>query len=195
MQKIIGITGGIGSGKTTVANFIKHLGFPVYNSDISSKELVNKDENLKTSIINLLGNNAYNEDGYNTRYISKLIFNDERLRSELNSIIHPTVNQHFKNWSKEQTCKIIFRESALLFELKLNIQCHKIILVTADKNTRINRVMLRDSKNYQEIKNIIKTQIPEEEKIKLADFVIINDKNLNILKKDVKNIILELHYS
>jgi len=195
MHKIIGITGGIGSGKTTAANFIKHLGFPVYNSDFFSKELVNNDKNLKISIINLLGNDAYNENGYNTCYVSKLIFNDDKLRLKLNSIIHPVVNQHFINWSKNQTCEIIFRESALLFELKLNLVCYKNILITADENIRIKRIMLRDSKNYQEIKNIIKSQMPEEEKNKLADFVIKNNKDIDTLNYNIKKIIPKLYYS
>jgi len=195
MQKIIGITGGIGSGKTTAANFIKYLGFPVYNSDFFSKELVNNDKNLKTSIINLLGNEAYNESGYNTRYVSKLIFNDDKLRLKLNSIIHPAVNQHFMNWSKNQTCEIIFRESALLFELKLNLLCCKNILITADENIRIKRIMLRDSKNYQEIKNIIKLQMPEIEKIKLADYTINNNEDIDTLNYNVKKIMPKLYYN
>jgi len=192
MQKIIGITGGIGSGKTTATNFIKHLGFPVYNSDISSKKLISEDINLRKSIIDLLGNDAYDENGYNTRYVSKLIFSNEKLRLDLNAIIHPAVNKHFKDWSNKQNNKIIFRESALLFELKLHLQCYKNILITAEKNIRINRVMYRDSKTYQDVESIMKTQMLEEEKIKLADYIIENNKDIEDLKFNIYEIITKI---
>jgi len=192
MHKIIGITGGIGSGKTIIANFINQLGYPVYNSDISSKKLVNEDENIKKQIINLLGKDSYKENIYNIKYVSSKIFGNDKLREELNLIIHPAVSKHFKDWCYKQTSKIIFRETALLFELKLNLQCYKSILITADENIRIDRVMRRDSRTFQEVKNIINSQMPENEKIKFADFVIENNTNTNDFKHEVKKILMKI---
>ena len=120
-KKIIGLTGGSGSGKSTVAKFIEELGYPVYNSDFWAKELVNVDENLKHRIIALLGENSYDENGeYNRPYVASIVFENEELLLELNKIIHPAVKEHFENWVNAQNSKFIFKETAILFELKMN---------------------------------------------------------------------------
>lgn len=188
--KIIGLTGGIGSGKSTVAKFIEEKGFHVYNSDFWAKELVNVDENLKIKIIDLLGENAYDESGnYNRKWVSEIVFENDDILKKLNTIIHPAVKFHFENWISEQKTEFIFKETALLFELKLNESCHQSILVTADDHLRMKRVMERDGKTYREVEAIMKKQMPEKEKINLADFVIYNNSDLNSLKAETEKVL------
>ena len=191
--KIIGITGGIGSGKSTVSKFIEELGFPVYDSDFWAKELVNLDENLKSRIIELLGEESYDENGkYNRKFVAEKVFDHQELLLKLNQIIHPAVKIHFENWVNAQTAEFVFKETALLFELKLNESCYQSILVTAEDNIKIKRVMDRDHKTYREIEAIMQKQMPEKEKIKKADFIIENNSDLETLKSFTKQTINEL---
>ena len=192
-KKIIGITGGIGSGKSTVSKFIEELGFPVYDSDFWAKELVNIDENLKSRIIELLGEESYDENGkYNRKFVAEKVFENQELLLKLNQIIHPAVKIHFENWVNAQNAEFVFKETALLFELKLNESCYQSILVTADENIRIKRVMDRDGRTYREVKEIIDKQMPEADKVKLADFVIQNNTDLESLKEFTQQVIDEL---
>lgn len=193
MKKIVGITGGIGSGKSTVSHFIEEMGFPVYDSDFWAKELVNVDKNLKYRIIELLGSESYDENGrYNRRFVAEKVFENQELLLKLNQIIHPAVKIHFENWVNAQDSEFVFKETALLYELKLNESCYQSILVTAEENIRIKRVMDRDGRTYREIKEIIDKQMPENEKVKLADFVIENNSDLETLKEFTKQVIAEL---
>lgn len=193
MKKIIGLTGGIGSGKTTVAKFLEEMGFPVYNSDFWAKELVNVEEDLKLKITALLGEKSYDENGfYNRKYVSEIVFNDEEILLKLNSLIHPAVKIHFEKWVSEQNTEFVFKETALLFELKLNESCYKSILVTADDNCRLKRVMDRDGKTYREIEAVMKKQMPEKDKLKLADYVIYNNEGLDELEKQTQHVVAEL---
>lgn len=191
--KIIGITGGIGSGKSTVSKFIKEAGFPVYYSDVRAKTIVNDDAELQVKIKNLLGENAYDENGfYNRRYVGEIIFKDEQLRLQLNALIHPAVKIHFKNWVGEQTSEFVFKETALLFELKLNESCYKSLLITADDNARLKRVMDRDQKTYREVEAIMDKQMSEKEKIKYGDFVIYNNAGLDELRRETEKFLADL---
>ena len=192
-KKIIGLTGGIGSGKTTVAKFIEDMGFPVYFSDDRAKEIVNDDEVLKNKIKELLGEEAYDENGfYNRKYVSGIVFNDDEMRLQLNALIHPAVKIDFENWVENQNSEFVFKETALLFELKLNESCYKSVLVTADDNIRIKRVMDRDQKTYREIEAIIDKQMPEKDKIKRADFVIYNNDGIDELKAATEKMMVKL---
>lgn len=192
-KKIIGLTGGIGSGKTTVAKFIEEMGFPVYFSDDRAKEIVNDDEVLKNKIKELLGEEAYDENGfYNRKYVSGIVFNDDEMRLQLNALIHPAVKIDFENWVENQNSEFVFKETALLFELKLNESCYKSVLVTADDNIRIKRVMDRDQKTYREIEAVIDKQMPEKDKIKRADFVIFNNEGIDELKTATEKMMVEL---
>ena len=198
MHKIIGLTGGIGSGKTTVAHFIEEMGYPVYNSDTRAKDLVNESDELKSAIIQLLGPQAYDENGfYDRKYVGSVVFSNDELLKQLNAIIHPAVNKDFHDWIKRQSREIIFKETALLFELKLNLQCDKSLLVTADESIRIKRVMDRDSKTYREVEKVIDNQMPERKKIRLADYIIENNSDMQHLRlnteKIMANLISDLH--
>ncbi|WP_312088711.1 dephospho-CoA kinase [Chryseobacterium sp.] len=192
-SKIIGLTGGIGSGKTTVAKFIENCGFPVYYSDDRAKEIVNDNDDLKSKIKELLGEESYLQNGlYNRKFVAEKVFNDKELLQQLNEIIHPAVRIDFEEWVNKQTQYLIFKETALLFELKLNKQCYQSILVTAEDNIRIKRVMDRDGKTYREVQSVMEKQMPEREKIKIADFVIYNNTGLDDLKDQTEKIIFEI---
>ena len=193
LPKIIGLTGGIGSGKSTVAKFIEEMGFPVYYSDVRAKEIVNDDELLKKGIIELLGAKAYDENGlYDRKYVAEIVFNDEELLQKLNGMIHPAVKYDFEKWVGNQTTEFVFKETALLFELKLNESCFKSVLVTADDNLRLKRVMDRDGKTYREVENVMNKQMPEKDKIKIADFVIFNNDGMDELQAETENVIRQI---
>ncbi|MBT2620715.1 MULTISPECIES: dephospho-CoA kinase [Chryseobacterium] len=191
--KIIGLTGGIGSGKTTVAQFIEECGFPVYYSDDRAKTIVNDNEDLKDKIKELLGDQSYDINGfYDRKFVAGKVFNDTDLLHKLNEIIHPAVRIDFEEWVKRQSKYLVFKETALLFELKLNLQCYKSLLVTAQDNIRIKRVMDRDNKTYREVQAIMERQMPEKDKIRIADYIIYNDTNLEDLKEQTERIIFEI---
>lgn len=192
-SKIIGLTGGIGSGKTTVAHYIEEFGFPVYYSDDRAKTIVNDNEDLKAKIKELLGEESYDENGmYNRKWVSEKVFNDKDLLHQLNEIIHPAVRIDFEEWVQKQTKYLVFKETALLFELKLNRQCYKSLLVTAEDNIRIKRVMDRDQKTYREVEAVMEKQMPEKDKLKMADCVIYNNTNLEDLKEQTERMIFSI---
>lgn len=192
-KKLIGLTGGIGSGKTSVAKIIEGQGFPVYYSDIRAKEIVNDNPELKAKIIALLGENAYDEQGnYYRKWVAEQIFNNDEKRLALNALIHPAVKQDFEHWVENQSSKLIFKETALLFELGLDKNCDASVLVTASQEIRIKRVMERDGKTREEVLAIIKKQMPEEEKRQKADFVIENDGDLVDLEEKVADLLKKL---
>ncbi|WP_114819459.1 dephospho-CoA kinase [Chryseobacterium sp. KLBC 52] len=191
--KIIGLTGGIGSGKTTVARFIEEFGFPVYYSDDRAKAIVNESEDLKIKIKELLGEESYDENGlYDRKFVADQVFNNRDLLQQLNEIIHPAVRIDFENWVKKQSKYLVFKETALLFELKLNRQCYKSLLVTAEDNIRIKRVMDRDNKTYREVEAVMEKQMPERDKIKIADCIIYNNTNLEELKEQTEKIVFSI---
>ncbi|MDW9379854.1 dephospho-CoA kinase [Chryseobacterium sp. JV558] len=191
--KIIGLTGGIGSGKTTVAHFIEEFGFPVYYSDDRAKAIVNESEDLKIKIKELLGEESYDENGlYDRKFVASKVFNNNDLLHQLNEIIHPAVRIDFENWIKKQSKYLVFKETALLFELKLNRQCYKSLLVTAEDNIRTKRVMDRDNKTYREVEAVMEKQMPERDKIKMADCIIYNNTNLEELKEQTEKVIFAI---
>ena len=191
--KIIGITGGIGSGKSTVSKLIEEAGYPVYYSDIRAKTIVNDHAELQQQIKQLLGEKSYDENGlYDRKYVADIVFEDEEILLKLNSLIHPAVKIDFENWVAQQTTDFVFKETALLFELKLNESCYKSLLVTADDNCRLKRVMDRDNKTYREVETIMLRQMPEKDKVKIADFVIFNNDDLEDLEKETEKVLAEI---
>ena len=191
--KIIGLTGGIGSGKTTVAQYIEDCGFSVYYSDDRAKTIVNDHEEIKNRIQELLGTDAYDQKGlYDRKFVAGKVFDDNVLLHQLNEIIHPAVRLDFEQWVSKQTKYLVFKETALLFELKLNLQCYKSLLVTAEDNIRLKRVMDLDGKTYREVETIMINQMPEKDKIKQADYIIYNNTNLDDLKEQTEKIIFEI---
>lgn len=173
---VLGLTGGIGSGKSTVAKLFEIIGCAVFYSDIVAKE-VYFDPSVKTQIIELLGKEAYlSENEIDKKFISSKIFSDTILLHKLNSIIHPAVIKRFEAFKQENENQVIIKETALLFEAKLEGQVDKIILVTAKDDLRIKRVMERDGLTKEEVTSKMKAQISQEEKILRSDFVINNNE-------------------
>lgn len=189
--KIVGLTGGVGSGKTTVAQYFKAFGIPIYIADAEAKALMNRSKVIKRQLISLFGEEAYIEEKLNRTFLASKIFNDKTLLLKMNAIIHPKVASHFKRWLKKQTTPYIIKESAIIFEHNLQSEYNYIITVTSDINLRINRVIKRDQTTKERVEAIMKNQITDAEKIKKSHFVITNN-DLVSTKKQVQNIHAEL---
>ena len=188
-MKKIGITGGIGSGKTTVSKFFSLLGVPVYNADERAKYLLNNDINVIKKVKEIFGDEIYFENKIDRKHLSLLVFNQTNLLEKLNSIVHPAVFHDFDNWCLlHENEPYILKEAALIFETILHQKLDKIIVVTAPQELRISRVMQRDDSTKEEVKRRIQNQMSEEEKIERADFVIHNDEIEIIIPQ-----ILEIH--
>jgi dephospho-CoA kinase len=186
-MKIIGLTGGIGSGKTTVANMFKDLGVPVYIADDEAKKLTNKSKVIKRKLVNLLGEEAFLDGLLNRKFVADIIFKDPELLKKVNSIIHPKVASHFKLWVKKQKGSYCVKEAAILFENGGYKDCDLTILVTAPMDIRIERVLNRDITTRQAIKERIDNQWTDKEKSKLAN-IIIENINLKATQKQVEKI-------
>ncbi len=175
-MKVVGLTGGIGSGKSTVAKMFKKLGVAVYIADDEAKKLMNEDVLLKEQIIELFGEKAYTASQLNRPYIANIVFNEEEKLNKLNAIVHPAVAKHFDDWKNQQPGKYVIKEAAVLFENEGYKQCDYIILVVAPEEVRIQRVLKRDeSMSRKEIQARINNQWEDSRKIDLSDFVIFND--------------------
>lgn len=182
-MKIVGLTGGIGSGKTTVAKMFEALGVPVYIADKEAKELMNKSPYLRQKLIDLLGEEAYDETGLNRPFVASKIFQNKHLLEKINEIVHPEVRKHFHEWLKKQSAVYVIKEAAIIFEQNMQSQYDKVILVTADKQQRIKRVLKRDHTTSQKINAIMENQLDDSEKIKLADYVLENTDLVETQKK------------
>ena len=171
MTKIVGLTGGIGSGKTTVAQVFKSLGVPVYNADEQAKALMQSSEIIKQKLIHLLGDDCYSDNQLNRFFIASKVFSDKRLLEKINAIVHPQVAAHFDQWYTKQNAPYVIKEVAILFETKSQHLFDFIITVVAPLEIRIQRVMNRDQKTKNEVMSIIKNQLPDSEKINQSNFV------------------------
>lgn len=171
---LVGLTGGIGSGKSTVAQMFRELGVPVYDSDKEAKWLMANSPELKKAIIGLLGDKAYTGKTLNRRYIAELVFKDVGLLQKLNKIVHPAVRQHFLKWAKEQSAPYVIQETALIFENGAQDNYSATILVTAPLEMRLQRVMERDGVAKQVVLDRMKNQMDDNQKIDLAQFCIEN---------------------
>ncbi|MDN3494004.1 dephospho-CoA kinase [Winogradskyella bathintestinalis] len=172
---VVGLTGGIGSGKTTILNYFHSLGIPIYIADDEAKALMNRSKVIRRKLIVLFGEDAYENNQLNRPYLSSRIFNDKHLLAKMNAIVHPKVASHFKRWLKKQNSDYVIKEAAIIFENNLQNQYNYIITVIADQHLRIERVMQRDNVSMEKIKSIIKNQWSDAEKVKHSDFVIENN--------------------
>jgi len=194
MVKIIGLTGGIGSGKTTIINYIQSKGFPVYITDDAGKKVMEYPEIIKR--INALFNGeVLLPNGFlNRTKIAEIVFKDKELLYQLNQIVHPAVALHFEDFvEKNASSDIIFKESAILFESEAYKKCDATILITAPLNIRIHRVMLRDQVTEEEVLKRVKNQMTDSEKSKLATFIIENielDETFKIIDQIINKILI-----
>lgn len=188
MTKIIGLTGGIGSGKSTIAEFFKEFGIPVYIADDQAKKLMQSSEILE-SIKNVFGNDIFENEILNRAKLADIVFNDSNELSKLNEIIHPAVKKDFEKWivSNKQHSYVIY-EAAILFESGRYKDCDIIITVIAPEEIRIQRVIKRDKATREQVLSRIKMQWKDEERILKSDFII-NNENLKIAKEEVLKIL------
>lgn len=189
----IGLTGGIGSGKTYVAEVFSKIGIPVYEADIRAKSIMRHSQRVKETLFHLFGKNAYIGSEPNNKYIASKVFNDKSLLDKLNNTIHPAVNEDFEQWCKSTSqARYIIKEAAILFQTDSYKSLDKIIAVSAPINVRIKRAMARDGATEKKIKDRITNQLPTEKINTLADFVVNNDGKSLILPQiiQIDNIII-----
>lgn len=173
-MKIVGLTGGIGSGKTTVAKMFSELGVPVYIADDEAKKITNSSKVIRRKLIQLLGGQAYIDGSMNRKYVAEKIFSNKTLLNAVNAIIHPKVATHFKKWVLRQKANYVIKEAAILFENGGYKECDVVILVTAPKALRLQRVIKRDNATQGEIEQRMDNQWSDIRKKKLADIIIEN---------------------
>jgi len=173
-MKIVGLTGGIGSGKTTVASMFKKLGIAIYIADVEAKKLTNSSKIIRKKLIALLGEKAYLNGELNKKYVANIIFNNKELLQKVNEIIHPKVAQHFKKWVSKQEGAYCIKEAAILFENGSYKSCDFTILVTAPLKIRFERIQKRDNASKEEIQNRMNNQWTDNVKKELADVIIEN---------------------
>lgn len=184
---IVGLTGGIGTGKTTVANMFIELGIPIYIADVEAKKLMNSSKVIKRELIQLFGTNTYSDGKINKAFLADKIFNDKDLLVKMNAIVHPKVKTHFKKWIKIQRSLYVIYEAAILFENGGYKECDYIITVTAPETVRIQRIIQRDNATKQSVKAIMDNQWNDAKKVRLSHFVIEN-KELSQTANQVQNI-------
>ena len=193
-MKRIGITGGIGAGKSLVAEIIKAMGYPVYNSDERAKELTESNPKIKEGLIHLFGEEIYQNDTLNKFALAQAIFSDDSLREKVNALIHPIVREDFNLWALAQNNSLVFNESAILFETGSFKNFDAIILVYATKELRIQRIMKRDNCSENEVLKRMNSQFSDEEKYQLTEFRVLNDEQTPLLEQ-VEQIILSFSLS
>jgi dephospho-CoA kinase len=185
-MRIYGITGGIGSGKSTVAKIFEVLSVPVYYSDERAKEIYHLPE-INKKVVDLLGDEAYFSNGVlNKKYISHQIFQNKLLLQQLNEIIHPAVDQDFNEWVKKQNTTFVLKEAAILFETELYKKLNGTILITSPLNIRIERVCKRDGISEDDVKKRIENQFSDEKKATLANWIITNDEEISLIGQSLK---------
>ncbi|EMQ94216.1 MAG: dephospho-CoA kinase [Xanthomarina sp.] len=184
-MKIVGLTGGIGSGKTTVAKQFQALGIPVYIADDEAKKLMNRSKIIKRKLKALFGDEAYKDNTLNRPFLADKIFNNAENLKKMNAVVHPKVASHFKNWLKKQIAPYVLKESAILFENGAYKDCDLIITVTAPLELRKKRLLKRDNTTLEKIQAIINNQWSDESKISKSHFVITN-KDLEETKQQVQ---------
>lgn len=178
----LGITGGIGSGKSVVSKTLKVLGIPVYDCDSRAKWLQEHDADVRREIKSLLGDGVYEGERLNRKKMASMIFSDSTLLAKVEGIVHPAVEKDFNRWCVEQKKEIVGLESAILYECGLDKKCiDKVCLVYAPTETRIERVAQRDSANIEEIRRRMANQASDDDKIKKADFIVNNFSNHGII--------------
>ena len=186
---IIGLTGGIGSGKSTVAKMFNDLGIPIYYADDEAKKLMHRSKIIKRKLIQKFGKEVYQNNQLNRPFLANIIFNDKKALAYVSQVVHPKVAQHFKRWVKKQKAPYVIQENAILFENGSYKNMDKIITVTAPLETKIKRVIKRDNTTKKQVLSRMNNQLSDTEKIKQSNFVI---QNLDL--KDTLKQVKKIHY-
>ena len=181
---IIGVTGGIGSGKSLVSAYIEKSGFPVIKSDDLAKKMMSEDKSLKSRIIKEFGESAYDSDGLNRKYLAEQIFSDPQKAARINAIVHPPVMKKIKELAAQLSVKnnMVFVESAIIYEAELQDNFDYVVLISAEEKVRMQRVMEREHLPEEEIEKRMKLQSSGTGNKELADFVIENNSTLTDLE-------------
>ncbi|MBS1950658.1 MAG: Dephospho-CoA kinase [Cytophagales bacterium] len=184
----VGVTGGIGAGKSIVCRIFAGLGVPVYDADTQAKKLMNKDPYLTHEIKKYFGEKSYKNGQLNREYLSNEVFNDPEKLEQLNQLVHPRVGEDSNEWMRQHNnFAYLIKEAALLFESGAYKELDKIIVVTAPEETRVKRVMQRDPfRSREEVIKIIRNQLSEEEKMRRADYLIFNDERTLVIPQVLK---------
>ena len=191
MTKIVGLTGGIGSGKTTIAKHIKSMGIPVYIADDEAKKILMLPETLN-SLKLVFGNSIFDDRLLNKDKLSNIVFNNPEMLKQLNQIIHPAVKRDFENWLiANKNHPLVVKEAAILFESGSYKDCDAVITIVAPLNSRIQRIMARDNTIYEAVLSRINNQWTDEMRIEKSDYVIENE-DVNIACKQTENILKTL---
>ena len=185
-MKKIGITGGIGSGKTYVSEVFSSLGIPVFNADVESKRLMSSSDKLISLVKDSFGNDIYTNGVLDKKKLASIVFSDKEKLENLNNIVHPIVKQEFIDWCKKQNSSYVIKEAAILFESSSDKGLDAVICVSAPLNIRIDRAVKRDGSSEKEMKNRIENQISQEEKENLSDYIIVNDGVQSLLPQILK---------
>lgn len=189
---LIGITGGIGSGKTTLSELLRSEGYKVYDSDVEARRLQNEHPLIRKQLVELFGEEIYTSNGLNRSALAKIVFGKSELLKHLNSIVHPVVLEDFNKWIYNHSMqKLLFMESAILFESGFNSLVDKVILIVASETIRIARVVKRDGVTPEQVKARIAHQLSDNEKIPLADFIVYSDDDKPLIEK-MRKIVDEL---
>lgn len=176
-MKSIGVTGGIGSGKSIVCKIFEVMGYPVFYADIEAKKCMVEDAELVLGVKKLLGEKAYINGELNRPFVAEQIFSNSEMKAKMDALVHPAVYRAFDHWQKQQTADLIFNESALLFETGSHARFDEVILVVADLETRLARVMKRDQVDKEAVIARIQHQMLDEHKLKMNPYVIENDSH------------------
>jgi len=172
----VGLTGGLGSGKSTVAQIFEVLGIPVYYADIAAKKIMNEDEGLRAAIIKKFGEQAYANNILDRKYISSIVFSDPAKLEQLNALVHPATKKDGEAWMQQQTSPYAIHEAALIFEAKVSDRLDLVIGVSSPIELRIKRAVERDKVSREEILKRMDQQLDEELKMSKCDFILINDE-------------------
>ena len=189
----VGITGGIGSGKSTITSLFHDLGVPIYNSDERAKWLLSNDVDLMDQIKILFGQESYSNNKLNRAHIANIVFQDNDMLKELNAIVHPLVKIDFENWLLLQKKEpLVIKEAAILIESGAYKELDVLIVVLADKKTRIKRVINRDNVSKEDVEKRMETQISDSERLKFANFSVVNNTDQSNLKMQVGELYKQL---
>ena len=178
----VGITGGIGSGKSIVSRALKNMGYPIYDSDFWAKKLMNEDKEIRDLLTQRFGNEVYTDFGLNRSFLAQQIFNNKENLTFVNSVVHPTVCKHFIWWTEQQSSNVVFIESAILFSSGFDKFVDKVIFVDAPQDLRLKRATARDNASAEAVMARIKNQTEGDEYSRThSDFIIQNDDKTLII--------------
>ena len=184
----IGLTGGIGSGKSTVAQIFEVLNIPVYYADVEARRLMNEDPVLRSAIINLFGSDAYSNNTLNRKYISNIAFSDPLKLESLNKLVHPATKSDSEGWMAQRTSPYAIHEAALIFEANVNDRLDHVIGISSPEELRILRAMERDNVSRDEVMKRMRSQMNEDAKLGKCDFILYNDEQQLLIPQ-----VLQLH--